>query len=210
MDPFGNRNRRSYDEWAQMGATGWDYASVLPYFIRSENNTDPTIVGQNPGYHGTSGPMGVSPMPHPDEILYLFQKQMNSFGIPTTDINGANQLGTMIYELTIKNGIRSATGNAYLDPNPYPNNLHILANSQATRILFDTNNLMRGNATATGVEFRRDGRSYTVQATREVIVSAGKPIHKSWCVYSNFTCLWYLFRVHCFAPVADVVRNRSA
>src|SRR5690606_4360204 len=29
---------RDYDEWAAMGATGWDWHSVLPYFKRSEHN----------------------------------------------------------------------------------------------------------------------------------------------------------------------------
>lgn len=170
---YNRGNRRSYDNWARTyGATGWDYNSVLPYFIRSENNTSPTIVAQNYGYHGTSGPMGVSPEPRPDQILYLFQKQMNSFGIPTLDINGANQLGTMIYELTVKNGVRSSTGNAYIDPNPYPNNLHIMINSLVTRILF-SNAMGSGRPAATGVEFRRNGVTYTVQASREVIVSAG-------------------------------------
>ena len=168
---YNRGNRRSFDTWANnYGATGWDYNSILPYFIRSENNTSPNIVQTNPGYHGTMGPMGVSPMPHPDEILYLFQKQMNSFNIPTLDINGANQLGTMIYELTVKNGIRSGTANAYIDPNPYPNNLHILINSLVTQILFSNNN---NNLTATGVQFRKNGVTYTVQATREVIISAG-------------------------------------
>ena len=27
-----------YDQWAELGATGWDYASVLPYFRRMEDN----------------------------------------------------------------------------------------------------------------------------------------------------------------------------
>lgn len=171
---YNRGNRRSYDSWARTyGATGWDYNSILPYFIRSENNTSPTIIAQNYGYHGTSGPMGVSPEPRPDQILYLFQNQMNSFGIPTLDINGANQLGTMIYELTVKNGIRSSTGNAYIDPNPYPNNLHIMINSLVTRILFSNTMGASGRPTATGVEFRRNGVTYTVQASREVIVSAG-------------------------------------
>ncbi|XP_017484970.1 PREDICTED: glucose dehydrogenase [FAD, quinone]-like [Rhagoletis zephyria] len=78
----------------------------------------------------------------------------------------------MIYELTVKNGIRSGTGNAYIDPNPYPNNLHIMGNSLVTRILF-SNAMGGGNPTATGVEFRRNGVTNTVRASREVIVSAG-------------------------------------
>ena len=31
-------NRADYDEWAAMGAEGWGYDDVLPYFTRSEDN----------------------------------------------------------------------------------------------------------------------------------------------------------------------------
>jgi choline dehydrogenase len=31
-------HRWDYDHWAALGATGWDYASVLPYFRRLEHN----------------------------------------------------------------------------------------------------------------------------------------------------------------------------
>nr|XP_027201587.1 uncharacterized protein LOC113795591 [Dermatophagoides pteronyssinus] len=170
---YNRGNRHSYDNWYQTyGCDGWDYNSILPYFIRSENNTSPKIVSKNPGYHGTQGPIGVSPMYRPDPMLFVFQKQMNSFGIPTLDINGANQLGTMIYELTVNDGKRCSTGNSYLDPNPYPENLHIMARSLVTRILFERNN-QTNNITAVGVEFNHNGNNYTVRANREVILSAG-------------------------------------
>ena len=28
--------RGDYDKWAEAGADGWDYDSVLPYFLKSE------------------------------------------------------------------------------------------------------------------------------------------------------------------------------
>ena len=30
-------HRKDYDSWAESGAAGWDYDSVLPYFIKSED-----------------------------------------------------------------------------------------------------------------------------------------------------------------------------
>ena len=36
-------NSRDYDGWAQNGAYGWSWDEVLPYFIKSEDNRDPSI-----------------------------------------------------------------------------------------------------------------------------------------------------------------------
>ena len=36
-------NREDYDGWAEMGAKGWSYEDVLPYFIKSENTQDPEL-----------------------------------------------------------------------------------------------------------------------------------------------------------------------
>src|SRR5690606_29071426 len=42
-----------YDDWADMGAKGWSYAEVLPYFTRNEHNEDfPESV-----FHGKDGPI---------------------------------------------------------------------------------------------------------------------------------------------------------
>ena len=34
-------NSRDYDHWAALGNTGWDYASVLPYFKNAEDYQGP-------------------------------------------------------------------------------------------------------------------------------------------------------------------------
>lgn len=38
-------NKKDYDDWAEMGAYGWSWDNVLPYFIKSEDNRDPVIAG---------------------------------------------------------------------------------------------------------------------------------------------------------------------
>lgn len=73
---------------------GWSYEEVLPYFIKSENNTDSHIVKQSPELHGTRGPMQISSQPNADPILIKIMKTLNEFGVPTVDINGRTQLGT--------------------------------------------------------------------------------------------------------------------
>ena len=36
-------SRHDYDTWAEMGADGWSYKDVLPYFIKSENIQIPEL-----------------------------------------------------------------------------------------------------------------------------------------------------------------------
>lgn len=88
-------NRRDYDAWAYYyGATGWSYNEVLPYFLMSENNTDPYVVNENPAYHSTRGPLQVSTVPELDPIYGLWEEAAVKMGYPKTDFNGPEQFGT--------------------------------------------------------------------------------------------------------------------
>ena len=162
-------NRRGFDEWAQKyGAQGWSYKEVLPYFIKFENNTDPNIVAMNPGYHGTNGPVQISTPRNPPDAIFKLRRVMNSLGFPSIDVNGPQQVGTMITQTwTRSDGLRSSSGTAYVDPNPYPNNLHIVANALVYKIVFN-------GLTAVGVEFNRNDIPHRVMARKEVILSAGR------------------------------------
>ena len=164
---FNRGNRKCYDIWSEVfGAEGWSYSEVLPYFKKYENNLDPKIVSN--GYHGIDGPVEITSWPEPvDPMMLIHQRALYEIGFQKTDINGPVQTGTAIAQAFIDGkGVRSSTANAYLDPNPYPNNLHILTQAFVTRILFNGN-------TAIGVEFVENGKHFTVNVKREVITSAG-------------------------------------
>jgi choline dehydrogenase len=163
---FNRGNRRDFDRWAkEFGAQGWSYEEVLPYFMKYERNMDPLVA--NNGFHGTSGPVEITSWAYPPPMVQLHQRALNELNIPNTDMNGANQLGTQIMQAMIdSNGRRTSTSNAYIDPNPYPHNLHILPRALVTQILFE-------GKTAVGVQFLRYGTEYKVFAKNEVIVSAG-------------------------------------
>ena len=88
----------------------------MPYFIKSENNTDAALVGQNPGFHGTEGPIRVSTDPNPAPLLRIHQLALGEIGIQSIDINGASQVGTTIAQATAADGLRSGTANMYIDP----------------------------------------------------------------------------------------------
>ena len=121
----------------------------MPFFLKFEANKDPLIVKQNPGYHSTTGPVGITSWAKPDPLMLLNQRAVNiEVGIPTTDINGPNQLGTALAQAFIDtNGVRSSASNSYIDPNPFPHNLHIMSGSLVVKILFN-------DKTAVGVLFR--------------------------------------------------------
>ena len=36
-------SRHDFDTWAELGAEGWSYKDVLPYFIKSENIQIPEL-----------------------------------------------------------------------------------------------------------------------------------------------------------------------
>jgi len=147
----------------------------MPYFLKYENNSDPYIVALNPGYHGTSGPVGVASPQKPFHKIYdIVFRAANELGIPyNPDPNGPRQFGVSAMQQSIKDGLRASTANAYISPNPYPNNLHILANSLVSKVLF---NKINGKVTAIGVEFIRNDKKYKVYVKKEVIISAGNSI----------------------------------
>ena len=165
---FNRGNRRDYDEWAyKYGAEGWSYREVLPFFKKYENNTDGKIVAKNPAYHGTYGPVQISTVEKPPQVLNDLQKTYNQFGFANIDVNGPEQVGTMIMQQFIDTkGFRSSSGNAYIDPNPHPNNLHIVTKAMVVKILFN-------GLTAVGVEFAKNNKRFQVYARKEVILTAG-------------------------------------
>ncbi len=79
---------------------------------------------------------------------------------------GPTQVGATLFQHTIREGSKVTTSSAYLSPNRKRSNLNILTRAYATRILFSGTNIR-------GITFTRGGTQYTVEARREVILSAG-------------------------------------
>lgn len=153
---------RDYDQWRQMGLTGWGFADVLPYFKRAEGN-------QNGGddFHGGDGPLAVS---NPESANPLFRAYVQAgveAGFPhTRDFNGHQQEGFGPYQLTVKDGKRWSAAAAYLTPILARPNLTVEVEALTSRILFT-------KSRATGVEYVQKGQVVQAAAGREVIVCAG-------------------------------------
>ena len=152
-----------YDLWHKMGNPGWSWDQVLPYFKKSETNSD----GAD-DYRGDRGPLyvnNVSEQYHPLTKTFLEAGQQRGFAY-NSDFNGATQEGLGYYQITTKHGTRMSAARAYLSPALKRSNCHLVTNAQVNRILFRNN-------VAYGVEYKRHGEIHVAQANREVIVCAG-------------------------------------
>lgn len=154
--------KQDFDVWASEGAPGWDYASVLPYFRKSE-----AFSGAGSPFHGTQGELGVSELRNDHPFCRRWLDAAHEYGLPrNADFNGESDYGVGAYHLTLSGGWRSSASAAFLRPVLHRRNLTVLTGVHVTRVLFD-------GSRAAGVEWVRDGQRGSATAHAEVIVSAG-------------------------------------
>ena len=151
-----------YDDWAQAGATGWDYASVLPYFKRSER-----YAGGENAYHGGYGELGVSDLRNDHPYCRAWIAAGTEFGLPRNpDFNGVTDYGVGEYQLSLRDGWRSSASRCFLRPVLDRPNLALQLGALVARIAFE-------GRRAVAVEGVVGGRPFRARAEREVIVAAG-------------------------------------
>jgi len=152
-----------YDGWAQLGADGWDWAAMLPYFLRAERYT-----GTPSPLRGVDGPQVVSPPRFDHPLTGRFLEAAQQCGVPLrTDFNADRQVGVASVQLTQRRGLRYSASRAYLRPALSRSNLSVVTGATVERIEVE-------HGVATGVTYRgRRGRATTVRANGGVTVSAG-------------------------------------
>ncbi|GIY85359.1 glucose dehydrogenase [Caerostris extrusa] len=159
-------NKRDYDFWETLGATGWSWKNVFPYFLKSEDNTDPQIA--NNGYHATGGYLTISSPEFTTTIKRTFQDGLSERGYEYRDINGESQTGSANFQATMRDGTRCSTAKAFLMPAEERKNLHIVNQALVRRILF---NDKKKKPLVLNFKFRITFIRYTLE--KEVIVSGG-------------------------------------
>jgi choline dehydrogenase len=151
-----------YDGWQRLGAQGWSYRDVLPYFKRMEHCVD----GANE-WRGTGGPMTVSNIKRPSTVAKAFVEACERLQYPRNpDFNGERIDGTGFVPVNIHNGWRRSTAIGYLKPNLSRRNLELMTRTHVRRILFE-------GRRAVGVEVERNGQIQRIGARRELILSGG-------------------------------------
>jgi len=154
---------RDFDEWQEHGAKGWDYANCLPYFKKAE-----TWIGGADDFRGDTGPLHTCNGNDMQNPLYrAFIEAGGQAGYPITgDYNGHQQEGFGPMHMTVKNGIRNSTANAYLRPVQKRPNLQLISGAMTHKVVMD-------GKRAVGVEIEQGGKRSIIKCSREVILSAG-------------------------------------
>lgn len=154
--------REGFHDWARLGASGWSYAEVLPFFRRHERYR-----GGESQYHGVLGELDVSDLRHRNVACDAWIEAGQQYGLPfNPDFNAETTYGVGRYQLSIGSRWRASSAAAFLHPIRQRPNLTVVPNAHATRVLFE-------GSTATGVEYLRNGRVETARAESEVVLCAG-------------------------------------
>lgn len=153
---YARGHQHDYDDWKSLD-WGWD--SVLPYFLKSENNQNITN-----SLHNSSGPLFVSDSNSNHPIADAFVQAGIACGYKhCDDFNGEDQEGMGRYQVTQYNGQRYSAARAYLEPIRYRANLHIKTKANVAKLIIKEGKCV-------GVETIQGDKLY---ASKEVLVCTG-------------------------------------
>ena len=151
-----------FERWEEEGAKGWSYRDVLPYFRRAES-----FAGGADAWRGDGGPLATAQGRKLNPLYEAFIEAGREAGYAvSSDLNGERQEGFGPLDMTVRDGVRASTANAYLRPSMKRPNLKVVTHALASRVAFD-------GRRAVGVHYRRDGVKLKAGARREVILCGG-------------------------------------
>lgn len=159
-------HKSDFDHWAALGNTGWDYNSVLPYFMKTER--------QHRGadaYHNDKGEMDVIDTTFHFPASGAFIEACVQAGIPkNSDINGKDYEGVDYFQITqTPEGIRASSAISFLRAVENRPNLTVITYAHVNKIVFK-------DKTAYAVEYfdlKNNKNLVKIEASKEIILSAG-------------------------------------
>ncbi|CAE6504329.1 unnamed protein product [Rhizoctonia solani] len=179
---FDRASKTEYDAWATLGNSGWNWNGIVPYMKIAEDftNADPfrNYTGSQPGAYpsqGTGGPVGSGYNTWYSDVTTPYGETLVNLGVPANlnpDSGNAFGLYNCAMSVNRTTGKRAYSASTYYAYNAERSNFVVLTGGQATKINF-SNTTVGGNHVATGVSFVSDSATYTVNARKEVILSAG-------------------------------------
>jgi choline dehydrogenase len=156
-------HKEDYDSWGEAAGRDWNWESVLSAYKAMEDNE----AGADE-WRGSGGPLRISdPTPEVHPLTFKYIEACEAVGLPhNLDFNGKSQEGSGIYQLTTKNGQRMSSARAFLWSAMKRKNLRVETNALVGKINFD-------GKRATGLTYTQNGKTHTVSAGRDVILSGG-------------------------------------
>ncbi|XP_050069121.1 glucose dehydrogenase [FAD, quinone]-like isoform X1 [Anopheles maculipalpis] len=169
-------NALDYDTWEQMGNPGWGWQHVLPYFRKSEDNHDPTVVGDET-FHGTGGYLSVSSTTgHAVQMEQLLEAVQESGYEYLEDFNGEDHVGFGRMQINTVNGTRCSPAKAFLAPIKDRPNLHVIKKALVTKLEFGVDRRVSSVRFLLGEHGAKTANMKNVlevKVRQETIVSAG-------------------------------------
>ncbi|XHG07828.1 hypothetical protein AWENTII_010959 [Aspergillus wentii] len=168
-------NREDYDAWEELGNEGWG-----PFFKQSEAFHPPDASHQEQfrSYydavaHGSDGPIQTSHIREYGPAHQFWHQTLNNLSVDTSkdSLSGSNTgAWNLIATIDPKTQSRSYAANAYYLPFSQRPNLFVLTEATVEEILLEKE---EDEWVARGARVVCDGEEFTVNVSREVILSAG-------------------------------------
>ncbi len=144
-----------YDEWVELGAAGWSWREVLPYFRKLERDLD--FQGE---LHGDSGPIPIRRTPREQwpplsRAVERYAQERQAHYVADMNADFGDGLGSLPMSNTPAR--RASTSMCYLDATVRARkNLTIVTGAAVTRLVFDGRRATGISATVDGAtqEFR--------------------------------------------------------
>jgi len=154
--------RQDYDNWRQLGLTGWSADEVFAAFKRLDNH----FLGDTE-HHGAKGEWRVEEPRLRWDILDAVRDAAVQMGVPQTpDFNTGDNEGVGYFHVNQKRGLRWSAARGFLKPALRRPNLRLETHANIDKLVFD-------GRRASGIRFVRGGKTYEARAKREVILCAG-------------------------------------
>ena len=154
-------NPMDYELWEALGAEGWRWSNVLPYFQRLED-----VRGGGP-LRGTNGPVKVTRGSEKNPLYKAFVKAGVQAGYAASEnMNQHQHEGFGPMEMNVGNGKRCSAAVAYLHPAIARGNVRVITGAMVDKVQIE-------DRRAVGVQFALGGKVTAARARREVILSAG-------------------------------------
>jgi choline dehydrogenase-like flavoprotein len=174
-------SQQDINNWGTLGNNNWSWATLNPFFRKSERFLTPSERTEqdlqtgylDPNLHGMNGPITTSYANLSWELDHAWPRTYQNLDLAVNgDPRDGLALGgyTNLLNLDSNAGTRSYAATTYLREAEKRSNFKVHTGCHVSRILFDTTS---ARPRAIGAVYTRNGTYQTIHARKEVILSAG-------------------------------------